>query len=753
MATSSDSDPLFPLYSRAARQNCAAGYYDSPEVYSGMRFELRRIPTVYSRVVKQKEKKWELWSPNSSQTPFLPGWRIPGSLPTLPKLLEDRRYDGHVGRMDCLFSPHYFGEDVPHWPFIRRQHMVLSNDFAYAAYEPLMNQWAVDRDDRRMGRFRPEYVERLSALRRELDERMEEIKARLRSGSTTWSSRPQYATPTVITELLGTRFWWDAVDRGMGVQRGLREKEAWLTMMHARRSLGQMTMEQLRGIEFPPADERFMGVWVTGNGLLVEGAVLCNLCAGLPCFIPTLYPTTVRSDFVTGTDVASEVADGPYQRLARPEAQRLDALYKLPDHNISFPTTAPDEAKLSSSLYLEQMGFLPVTWTRDPFTAPFNLLGWRSGSAVQTAIPPPLTTIALPAGCVPPSNSAGKGKGKATVEHEAEKWRDDAVAGMEVPEPRPEEEATNVLIVLGFSEDIRAATFEAMARDAFFHARVRPLSGERSHYEKDEQFIMVLSRSDDVWPEQERQGNRTREAEGSSQSQDGGAGPFQTTRIETLQQTPAHSSTPARSPSPVNPPSPVHPMSPAHSMSPARSPRAFISPPRPPKIEPPTTARVVPVVVLALVIVHVLVPALILAYTAALVSAPSIVLALTTVALDILAPATVLVTARVLPRTIVTGTPALPHIDTDDRVRTRRHYRRRSRSSSRNSSPSSSGSDSRRPSTPRSRMKAKSSSTCEPTSATATNDGTLPGRQHLFAAASSTPALAAPSKFLDPEAG
>ncbi|KAK7006113.1 hypothetical protein R3P38DRAFT_2555653, partial [Favolaschia claudopus] len=399
MATSSDSDPLFPLYLRAARQNCAAGYYDSPEVYSGMRFELRRIPTVYSRVVKQKEKKWELWSPNSSQTPFLPGWRIPGSLPTLPKLLEDRRYDGHVGRMDCLFSPHYFGEDVPHWPFIRRQHMVLSNDFAYAAYEPLMNQWAVDRDDRRMGRFRPEYVERLSALRRELDERMEEIKARLRSGSTTWSSRPQYATPTVITELLGTRFWWDAVDRGVGVQRGLREKEAWVTMMHARRSIGEPTLEQLRGVEFPPADERFLGVWVNG---LNERSVLCNLFAGIPCFIvhayepedttrADVYPyTTVQSDFVTGTDIVREVLEGPYQKLARRDATRLDALLNLATRASPVLTATPEEAKSSSSLYLEQMGILPATWKRsdfEPNATWIDLLGWRKRSAVQTAIP------------------------------------------------------------------------------------------------------------------------------------------------------------------------------------------------------------------------------------------------------------------------------------------------------------------------------------------------------------------------------
>ncbi|KAK6997381.1 hypothetical protein R3P38DRAFT_2798662 [Favolaschia claudopus] len=222
-------NPEFPRY-WGSRLSCTAGYYLPPQVYSKMKFELRRIPQVNSRV-------------------------------------EERRYDGHIGRMDCLFSPHNSGEFIAHWPYLRRPYSVTSDDFAYVAYEPLMNQWDVDSRDPRKGSFRLEFIHRMSTLRSELDGRMEDTRTRLRGGSTTWANHPQYTTSTVITELMGVRTWGDAVDRGVAAQRGLREKEAWLSMTHARRVLGRATMDQLRGVQFPRADERFLGVWVNGETL------------------------------------------------------------------------------------------------------------------------------------------------------------------------------------------------------------------------------------------------------------------------------------------------------------------------------------------------------------------------------------------------------------------------------------------------------------------------------------------------------
>ncbi|KAK6997081.1 hypothetical protein R3P38DRAFT_2564477, partial [Favolaschia claudopus] len=427
-------DPKFPLYG-GSRLSCTAGYYTPPQVYSKMKFELRRIPQVNSRVVKDGQgRRWELWSPNSMQTPFLPGWRVPGPIPPLPAKEDERRYDGHTGRMDCLFSPHYSGEFIAHWPYLRRPYSVKPDDFAYAAYEPLMDQWDVNSSDHRMGSFRLEFIHRLSTLRSELDGRMEAVGARLREGSTTWANRPQYTTSTVITELLGVRSWGDAVDRGVGAQRGLREKEAWLSMTHARRVLGRATLDQLRGVQFPRTDERFLGVWVNG---LNEGAVLANMHAGIPCFIVHSYASedltradvnsaiSTRSDFVTGTDIIPAVLESPYQKLARMDAFRLDAPLRPSNETILQTTPAPEEEKLSSSLYLEQLGVLPASWKKADFdanTEPFDLLGWRQGSAVQTATPQaPLIFLPPSAPTIEPAPGASSTKSDKYAHPELEK--------------------------------------------------------------------------------------------------------------------------------------------------------------------------------------------------------------------------------------------------------------------------------------------------------------------------------------------
>ncbi|KAK7035139.1 hypothetical protein R3P38DRAFT_2518454, partial [Favolaschia claudopus] len=413
MSALDESNPFFPLYGHD-RQSCVAGYYLRPQVYSGMKFELRRIAMVKSRVVKEGTKKWELWSPNSYQTPFLPGLRAGGALPSLLPVREDRRYDGHVGRHDCLYSPQYSGEDIAHWPYMRRVESVRVDDFAYVAYEPLMYEWEVDRKDRRLGRFRPEFIERLSALRRDLDARML-ASGPFRPGSPTWARRPQYSTAERITELLGS--WDNAVDLGSAVQRGLREKEGFLTMMHARRCMSKITMEQLRGVAFPMADDRFIGVWING---LPEGASLFLMYLGIPCFIVHSYAsedltradvhpdTPIRGDFVADSDIVTALLQGPYQCLARRDATKLDDLHRPPTTKPPTLISSPEEEKCSSSLYLEQMGPLQATWKRsdfDPNPQAFDLLGWREGSAVHTATPPAPLIFVPPTSSIPAAAS------------------------------------------------------------------------------------------------------------------------------------------------------------------------------------------------------------------------------------------------------------------------------------------------------------------------------------------------------------
>ncbi|KAK7015408.1 hypothetical protein R3P38DRAFT_2543814, partial [Favolaschia claudopus] len=381
MASNPAKSAPFPRYS-SMRQNCMSGYYDTPQVYSGMGFELRRVPTITSRIVKKEGRTWELWSPNSNQAPFLPGCRAVGHIPSMPLDPAERRYDGHFGRFDCLYSPQYSAADIPHWPFLRRPHLVSPDDSAYPAYEPLMRQWVVDRSDPSKGKFRRDYLLALSALRRELDALVNAARSRFRQESTTWSLRPQYADAVKLAELETVKYWWEAVDKGMGVQRGLREKEAWLTMINTREVLNPLSLDQLRELELPWADERYIGVWVNG---LQEGTVLRFLYAGIPCFIAHSYAPEDRtradaypqvhscSDFVLGTDLVPSLREGPYQLLARQEAGRLDALERPTLGGASPATSTPDDEQRSSSLYLQQLGLLTASCQ----SAPFKLDGWR----------------------------------------------------------------------------------------------------------------------------------------------------------------------------------------------------------------------------------------------------------------------------------------------------------------------------------------------------------------------------------------
>lgn len=88
---------------------------------------------------------------------------------------DQRRYDGHVGRHDCLYFPHYFAPEMPHWPFMRRPSMVRREDPEYMAYRPLIQVWRRDTSDLFSGSFSPDFITELNAYRRVLDLRYGEL--------------------------------------------------------------------------------------------------------------------------------------------------------------------------------------------------------------------------------------------------------------------------------------------------------------------------------------------------------------------------------------------------------------------------------------------------------------------------------------------------------------------------------------------------------------------------------------------------
>ncbi|KAJ6496481.1 hypothetical protein C8R47DRAFT_1212798 [Mycena vitilis] len=358
------------------RLPCLAGYRGLPGIYTAMSFDLRHLPRITSRLVKMDGHIYELWSPNSTQLPFLPGTPRPDWLPVIPKLLAERRYDGHAGKHDCLHAPQYHRRVTKHWPFMRRASMVQTGDYAELAYVPVSGFWQCDDLDKRRGHLDPSFIQGLSALRRLLDLQMEtfrelaECKSRSsRPGTLSdWELRPAYASEGRIAHLLGVRYWDEAVDLVVAVQRGLREKEAWLHLFEVRNQQRRLSFEELRREEMPMAKEKFMGFWVNG---MDEEPVLRHMRAGVPCFIVHEYVSSsstreevgdvkIFHDFLEGTETLERLGDNnPYQQLARQQGALDNIALGDDGRGLQLPALATDEMR-SSSLYLEQLAPLEL---------------------------------------------------------------------------------------------------------------------------------------------------------------------------------------------------------------------------------------------------------------------------------------------------------------------------------------------------------------------------------------------------------
>ncbi|KAJ7115225.1 hypothetical protein C8R44DRAFT_880546 [Mycena epipterygia] len=320
------------------RQPCLAGYQTIPSIFSGMRFELRHLPRVTSRVVQVGEIFYELWSPNSGQVPFLPGY----------------------ARDDAVPPP--TNPSGWHWPFMRRTSQVSSIDFASPAFEPLPQHWIGNTTNPINGYFSRAYLDRLEILVLDLDRRIRELRDFLGPESSDWMSRPAFASLTIVSRLRLTKRWLEAVDLGVALQRGLREQDGWLSFILERRRQAPITLHNLRRMEMPLADDRHMGGWVNGSS---EELVLRLMAARIPCFIVHEYQpgaltrsagssAPICTSFLQGTEVKQSLSDAnPYQRIARNQG-RLDSMTRGDEGRGTAPFATTEDERRSSSLYLER---------------------------------------------------------------------------------------------------------------------------------------------------------------------------------------------------------------------------------------------------------------------------------------------------------------------------------------------------------------------------------------------------------------
>ncbi|KAJ7149016.1 hypothetical protein C8R43DRAFT_1128779 [Mycena crocata] len=355
-----DSTDCGTRYSEG-RLRSNAGYEDFPHIHTAMSFELRQIPRISSRIVKIDGHTFELWSPNSKQQTYLPGVCQRDFLPSIPQSPSARRYDGHVGKHDCLMVPQYYRAIASHWPFMRRPSHVLRNDPARVAFDRLTSHWESDRAPGPHGRLKPSYVDELAALSAKFDKQIWDMRHMFGEGSRTWIRRPAWANPDRFEKLKALRVWAGVVDLGISLQRSVREKEAWIRFYSERRRMLGYHWDDLRRMQMPEADDSFIGFWANGAD---EKTVLHLMAAKVPCFIVHEYPgdtpprarTEIYTSFIKHTIVEFYIGDSnPYDRLAAADPTRLHVIFHGEDGRSMGPLTRAEEELRSSSVYLQRL--------------------------------------------------------------------------------------------------------------------------------------------------------------------------------------------------------------------------------------------------------------------------------------------------------------------------------------------------------------------------------------------------------------
>ncbi|KAJ7898770.1 hypothetical protein B0H13DRAFT_803740 [Mycena leptocephala] len=341
------------------RRACLAGYRDLPTLDTTMTFDLLQLPRVTSRLVRIENRSFELWSPNSLQIPFLPGLRSSSFRPGISTDPRERRYDGHAGKHDPIHAPQYWLADTVHWPMMRRAENILPDDPRREAFLPLTTQWLEGASG---GRIRSTFVGRLSAIRRDLEAEVKALRPMLYPFPGAYSSRPNNPTFDQVERLRNISTWEEAVDRGVAVQRDLREKEAWIAWWHERirQRASEFSLTRLREVDMPRADDQYIGLWVNGAP---EEVVLRYLAASIPCFVVHEFKGLVdgleesdvqqREDFLQGTTLETLLGDdNPYQRIARQQVL-LDSMSGTDDGRLwTQPRGSVEDEMRSSSAHL-----------------------------------------------------------------------------------------------------------------------------------------------------------------------------------------------------------------------------------------------------------------------------------------------------------------------------------------------------------------------------------------------------------------
>ena len=251
---SNDSKRIF----NTPRLKSFTGYAARPVVQDALLYFIPAFRVISSRLVAFRNQLFEIWSPNSTQTPFYPGIRdFTVQLTTaLPE--SQRRCDGHMGRFDPTVSPQHYRPGYPWQPFIRRL-----SDGSHPEHQAFLTVWQPTSSPNR-GRIHSHYIQQLASRSRRLLDGVANCADIEHLRPAMWERRHLFPSPRDIDCVLGGERTFDyAMDNLSHVQRDLKAASAWIRMAHLIIQDSRSDSHPITSV--PEADDSLVGIWLNGT--------------------------------------------------------------------------------------------------------------------------------------------------------------------------------------------------------------------------------------------------------------------------------------------------------------------------------------------------------------------------------------------------------------------------------------------------------------------------------------------------------
>ncbi|KAJ7081457.1 hypothetical protein C8R44DRAFT_895094 [Mycena epipterygia] len=328
------------------------GYADAPvgAVDDGLGYRLPPIRSYHSRVVRSGGSQFLVWSPNSLQDPYYPGlFDLRGNV-AMAADTSQHRYDGQGGPSDFTKVPQAYRVHRPWLGFIKRESRVSPDDIEY---QPAYSVWENPTSSALKGRVRPQFIQFLRLRNNEYETEINFQFPRITNRRRTLTiNRPQWPTPASILKLEEIEDYEDAVDRIADVQRGLREKGAWLLMVETWIAKPP-PVPALTNPVIKPADDKLLGVWA--NSASEEDCVWFLTSAAVPCFfihrLPRDEPLVLDAarTFAEGTEVQAslETSSNEYDHIATRRAYRFTTQEFWPVPRVTITRSEMDRTRAS----------------------------------------------------------------------------------------------------------------------------------------------------------------------------------------------------------------------------------------------------------------------------------------------------------------------------------------------------------------------------------------------------------------------